>query len=1052
MVRYRRPSVASIGPGAPQAPTLGGQVVVIRGKDLGPTRPVVHLGPYNCTVLSSSMTAVECRTSHGQGVSLPVAVAVRDQTSDDGVRYSYNRPVVQAVVPAHGPTSGRTRPTISADRMTEIPGERLVVTVVGADLGTSGAVELRPSEALLDAGVGMVIAVPAEDVLLHNDTTIRFFMPEGFGEDLTVRVTVGGQASREAVTFSYDPPVVDGVSRADKDPAACQDRERVYLVNLPGGATREASRYVPAECFDTRGGYALLVEGESFGRSGAFVSIGGRECRVVSQTHNRITCEAPQGFGDRLGVHVSIGNRRNAPSAGAVFAYDPPIVTSLMPNTPDALGERVVIRGKNFGWEPTAVAITVNDIPCEGAEWLNDGSLQCSPATDVVGPKNVTILVANRTEPFVLYDFEEMFITECKAPLYYGLRGEECLKCSVDALGANCSDGDEQIEGYTSERCSQCVQGKYYRINGECEKCPDQPWLIFVLFFLAAAVLSFAAWMLNARQVNIAFVAIGVDYFQVLALFARARVRWPNILKGLFRWLSAFNLNIELAAPECAIPEVTFSLKWFLVMALPVTAAGLLLSVFGASYAYKAFIKRVAAKDRSSHAHALVSVFIVMMYVGYLTLTRMTLDVFNCSPTDPPDGNLYMSGMTDVVCFESDVHLTLFPFGLVAMVVYVAAYPLLSLLVLRRNKLIVKRDQATYWIALILLRKFLIAFTALMFRSTPSYQLAFSLLVMFGAYALQVRNLPYMSPSDYDRTVRHHLLQAGIADTLHTRSDHWRIREEMTAVEEAYNPGGSRTGTWRDAALGAAVADLEEDKATNVSFAMFLVDYNAVESVLLACGVLVNLSGIMFLSNRFNDPELMSYYTEEYDQLAIAVATLILLSCVYFGLLLAFEVFFMLNPERAAWCVALCTTRAKREKMAKKISGEDDKTKARASAGAGGKTVGDIHMEQSAFVSSRAASETAQADVAGGVLDSEDPPDKHQWAAVRAHAKTLQTSVEELRSQSRKARTLGSARQQAAKRDAAARTSEKATSADGSELVYYWHKASKMLSRSKPLV
>ncbi|MCP4870904.1 MAG: hypothetical protein GY898_19545, partial [Proteobacteria bacterium] len=728
---------------------------------------------------------------------------------------------------------------------------------------------------------------------------------------------------------------------------------------------------VPAECFDTRGGYALLVEGESFGRSGAFVSIGGRECRVVSQTHNRITCEAPQGFGDRLGVRVSIGNRRNAPSAGAVFAYDPPIVTSLMPNTPDALGERVVIRGKNFGWEPTAVAITVNDIPCEGAEWLNDGSLQCSPATDVVGPKNVTILVANRTEPFVLYDFEEMFITECKAPLYYGLRGEECLKCSVDALGANCSDGDEQMydlvvslpgwwrfnyttphpachekrqareecpafapcepkwaclganlcsEGYTSERCSQCVQGKYYRINGECEKCPDQPWLIFVLFFLAAAVLSFAAWMLNARQVNIAFVAIGVDYFQVLALFARARVRWPNILKGLFRWLSAFNLNIELAAPECAIPEVTFSLKWFLVMALPVTAAGMLLSVFGASYAYKTFIKRVAAKDRSSHAHALVSVFIVMMYVGYLTLTRMTLDVFNCSPTDPPDGNLYMSGMTDVVCFESDVHLTLFPFGLVAMVVYVAAYPLLSLLVLRRNKLIVKRDQvcralaardpryktreymteevwlfrrkynrlyylfrpgkATYWIALILLRKFLIAFTALMFRSTPSYQLAFSLLVMFGAYALQVRNLPYMSPSDYDRTVRHHLLQAGIADTLHTRSDHWRIREEMTAVEEAYNPGGARTGTWRDAALGAAVADLEEDKATNVSFAMFLVDYNAVESVLLACGVLVNLSGIMFLSNRFNDPELMSYYTEEYDQLAIAVATLILLSCV----------------------------------------------------------------------------------------------------------------------------------------------------------------------------
>ncbi|KAA0150505.1 hypothetical protein FNF28_07246 [Cafeteria roenbergensis] len=194
--------------------------------------------------------------------------------------------------------------------------------------------------------------------------------------------------------------------------------------------------------------------------------------------------------------------------------------------------------------------------------------------------------------------------------------------------------------------------------------------------------------------------------------------------------------------------------------------------------------------------------------------------------------------MTDVVCFESDVHLTLFPFGLIVAMVVTREYMTEEVWLFRRkyNRLYYRfrPGKATYWIALILLRKFLIAFTALMFRSTPSYQLAFSLLVPCSALRAAVRNLPYMSPSDYDRTVRHHLLQAGIADTLHTRSDHWRIREEMTAVEEAYNPGGSsRTGAWRDAALGAAVADLEEDKATNVSFAMFLVDYNAVESVLL---------------------------------------------------------------------------------------------------------------------------------------------------------------------------------------------------------------------------
>jgi len=53
-----------------------------------------------------------------------------------------------------------------------------------------------------------------------------------------------------------------------------------------------------------------------------------------------------------------------------------------------------------------------------------------------------------------------------------------------------------------------------------------------------------------------------------------------------------------------------------------------------------------------------------------------------------------------------------------------------------------------YWIMVIIGRKGLLAVTALMFRSTPSFQLAMALLVMFVAYALQVRHTPYMNPHD----------------------------------------------------------------------------------------------------------------------------------------------------------------------------------------------------------------------------------------------------------------------------------------------------------------
>ena len=38
---------------------------------------------------------------------------------------------------------------------------------------------------------------------------------------------------------------------------------------------------------------------------------------------------------------------------------------------------------------------------------------------------------------------------------------------------------------------------------------------------------------LNSKAVNLAFVSIGVDYFQVLAMFANSRVQWPVMIKDV---------------------------------------------------------------------------------------------------------------------------------------------------------------------------------------------------------------------------------------------------------------------------------------------------------------------------------------------------------------------------------------------------------------------------------------------------------------------------------------------------------------------------------------
>ena len=48
---------------------------------------------------------------------------------------------------------------------------------------------------------------------------------------------------------------------------------------------------------------------------------------------------------------------------------------------------------------------------------------------------------------------------------------------------------------------------------------------------------------------------------QVLSIFAQAQIKWPVQLKQLFTIFSAFSLNLDLAAPECAAKSITYPIR-----------------------------------------------------------------------------------------------------------------------------------------------------------------------------------------------------------------------------------------------------------------------------------------------------------------------------------------------------------------------------------------------------------------------------------------------------------------------------------------------------------
>jgi len=197
-----------------------------------------------------------------------------------------------------------------------------------------------------------------------------------------------------------------------------------------------------------------------------------------------------------------------------------------------------------------------------------------------------------------------------------------------------------------------------------------------------------------------------------------------------------------------------------------------------------------------------------MMYVMYLNITRTILDVFNCGPVSPPDGKMYLQVVFEECGVKGGVQMRLKGWAIAAMIVYVIGYPVAIAAVLWFNQYWIQIDQVLramglgydrnsssddvlrvrtqfhklyyafrpdtyYWMLVIVVRKFSIAFCSLMFSRNPAFQLAMSLLVMFAAFTLQVKVEPYMSPSQMNQTVEYHLRES---KRPAVKSIHARIR------------------------------------------------------------------------------------------------------------------------------------------------------------------------------------------------------------------------------------------------------------------------------------
>jgi IPT/TIG domain len=368
------------------------------------------------------------------------------------------------------------------------PTTGLLVIAFGTKCAVSACSEAQcMPEALKSCDAGAITS--------HSDSSVVFTSLPGIGVDLNVTMSVlepvlvppgtRNLTGTGEATFSYLPPSVDFISPA--------------VLSMDSRTT----------------GYLLEVHGDNVGLLGDLVLPGDS---VVQVLVDNATCDNAQ--------RRVVSNPVSGPMT---------LLACSLNQTTTGFKNMTLFAARQWGPTLNATSFNALHVVCSANYYAMQGEvcLPCPPGASCAGFVNNVL-----TLPVALsgwYNLNGTVIGPANKTLFdlcpdkRGLSGRLDKTCVVPCQPTEACTGNNLCAvGYKDAgpnyRCSVCADN-YYMSAGLCVKCPSAPWVLIVAFIAVSILLAIGGWILSRKNVNIAFMSIGVDYFQVLAMFAQSKVK-----------------------------------------------------------------------------------------------------------------------------------------------------------------------------------------------------------------------------------------------------------------------------------------------------------------------------------------------------------------------------------------------------------------------------------------------------------------------------------------------------------------------------------------------